>query len=177
MNKHLVALAKTAFVAVAAYAAFSTYSRVSPYSLVWNRTASIPLGVYLAKELRGSAIERGELGCFDYAAPDWARERHYFPDGFRLCKPVVGMPGDVIERDGATLRLRVQGADAVTVGTYASTDSRGRPMPQDALSTGAVPEGSLLLVAGAHANSLDSRYLGLIPARAVRLRLTPLLTW
>lgn len=178
MNPRLAVLAKTALVSAAAFSLFSLYSKHVPYSLVWNRTPSIPLGLYLAEEIQPGQLVRGELACFTYAPSAWAQERKYFPAGVLLCKPVMGMAGDLIQHDGNKLFVTPVGAvQPKLLGEYTQADSANRPLPQDALANGAIPENTFLMVAGAHANSLDSRYLGLIPAAQIQRRIHPLYTW
>jgi len=179
MNPRLLVLVKTAFVAFVAYSCFTTYSRVVPYSLVFNRTESIPIGLYWAEDIRASKLSRGDIACFPYATPDWAKDRRYLPDGLTVCKPVAGLPGDMVKREGNKLFVSYAETPQVSkmLGEYATHDSRKRPLPQDMLPMGAVPEGTLLMVAGAHANSLDSRYVGYIPAYTIQRRIHPIYTW
>lgn len=178
MNKHLRALGKTALVGAAAMAVFNVFTHLVPYSLVWNRTASVPLGLYLAEEVSGDELKRGELGCFAYHAPTWAKARQYFPDGFKLCKPVAGVAGDTYAvRDSLLMVRHKHTGHEVVAGELAKADSAGRVLPQNALDAAILQPGQLLLVAGAHANSLDSRYLGVIPTAHVKLRLYPIWTY
>ncbi len=158
--------------------AFTAYSRYVPYSLVWNRTASIPEGLYLAKERDvHEPLRRGDVACFRYVAPDWARERHYFPDWMRLCKPVAAVPGDEVSREGAQLYVTPVHGERTPSGELSPQDSRGRVLPQDQLPVGTVPSGHYVLLAPAKAKSFDSRYLGLIASERITVRLTPLYTF
>lgn len=178
MNPRLAVLAKTALVTAAAFSLFSLYSKNVPYSLAWNRTPSIPMGLYLTETITPTKLVRGDIACFEYAPPDWARQRKYFPAGVSLCKPVAGMAGDVVRHEGTKLFIKTAGdAEFKFLGDYAATDSVKRPLPQDALPEGAIPEGSFLMIAGRHPNSLDSRYLGLVPAASLKRRIHPLYTW
>lgn len=172
------ALFDTALAMMLAFLAFTIYSRYIPFSFVWNRTPSIPMGLYFAKERQGEAIERGQLACFAFKTPDWAQGRKYFPDGAKLCKPVVGMPGDTIVREGNEIQVRTPGGRVLTAGKLAATDSKGRPLPQDVLTPGqTIPFGMYLLAAPRHATSSDSRYLGLISLDRLSHRVWPLITY
>lgn len=178
MKKHIHALGKTALVGAAALALFNLFTHFVPYSLVWNRTASVPLGLYLAEEVTGDELQRGDLGCFAYQAPSWAKDRKYFPDGFKLCKPVAAVAGDTYALLNGKLMVRHQATGRELVaGEMAKADSAGRALPQNALDAAVLQPGQMLLVAGAHANSLDSRYLGVIATAQVKLRLYPLWTY
>lgn len=176
MNPRVAVLAKTALVAAAAFSLFSMYSRNVPYGLVWNRTPSIPMGLYWSEDVSAAQLRRGELACFPYESPAWARDRKYLPEGVSVCKPVAGLPGDVVRHAGKELFVSHDGATQ-KLGQYAAFDSAQRPLPQDMLSDGPVSPGSLLMVAGAHDNSLDSRYIGLIPAERIQRRIHPIYTW
>lgn len=178
MNPKLLVLAKTALVTAAAFSLFSLYSKHVPYSLVFNRTASIPVGVYWAEDVAPGELARGDLACFPYAPTAWSAERKYFPAGVLLCKPVAGLAGDIVQRTENKLLVTPAGATQTKLlGEYAQADSAGRPLPQDALSNGPIPEGKVLMIAGTYKNSLDSRYLGLIPAAQLKRRIHPLYTW
>lgn len=178
MNRRWLAFKKTALILGASWLAFSLYSAFCPYSVVWNRTASIPMGVYLAERVDPSMLAHDDAACFRYVAPSWAKDRHYFPDGFMLCKYVKGLPGDTVTVSGNTVQVHWAGQSQFRpTGTLAAEDSAQRPLPPDALATQVIPSGFLLLVAPAHPNSLDSRYLGLIPAAQVTTRIHPLITW
>lgn len=147
---------------------------VSPYSLAYNRTPSIPMGVYLTKRVTSDVLVPGDIGCFAYRAPEWAQDRSYFPSGMRLCKYVYGRPGTAVFRDGDALWVGERAGPPVA--HYSDADSKGRPLYQDALATGVVPAGTLLMLAPARKNSFDSRYLGYIPAEDVRTQAWPLWT-
>lgn len=158
--------------------AFTAYSRYVPYSLVWNRTPSIPEGLYLAKERNAhEPLARGEVVCFKYDAPHWARERRYFPEWMRLCKPVAAVPGDTVSREGSKLYVTPVYGERMAAGELSPEDSRGRPLPQDKVPEGIVPSGHYVLIAPAKAKSFDSRYLGLIASDRISLRLSPLYTF
>lgn len=137
------------------------YDRFVPYSIGWNTTASIPTGLYFAENYHGQAPKRGELLCFRYEVPTWAKGRGYAAPGQRFCKPVAGLPGDVLTQEGT--RLTVAHSDG-TSHSYQlrPQDSKGRELPQDALPSGPIAAGSYLLISDYKPNSLDSRYLGLI---------------
>ena len=165
------------FIALAASTvAIVCYVRFVPYSLAWNITASIPKGLYFSTEYDGKPLRHQQIACFDYRAPSWAAARHYFPENFQLCKYVYGVPGDVVSLQGKQVSVAVSEA-TVPGGTLAEHDSMGRPLPQDVVYRGAVPAGQYLLLAPQHANSLDSRYLGLIAQSRITRTLVPIVTW
>ena len=166
------------FIALAASTlAIVCYVRMVPYSLVWNITASIPKGLYFSTEYDGSRpLRHRQIACFDYRAPKWAEPRHYFPENFQLCKYVYALKGDVVSVSGKQLTVSDL-ETSVAGGVLAPADSRGRPLPQDVAITGIVPDGQYLMLAPEHANSLDSRYLGLVAQSRITRTIVPILTW
>lgn len=175
---YVKSLAKTLVCAAAAYAALTTAAKLNPYSVVYNRTASIPLGLYLVKEVSPKEVKLGDIGCFAYSAPAWAEGRNYFPPRFRLCKPVFAGPGEAVERKDGKLYVAKPGAPLQEVALYAKHDSKGRALSDMALpASSVVPIHHWLMLASEKPNSFDSRYLGYIPMRDVRYIATPLVVW
>lgn len=175
--RYLVALGKTAIVAAAALAAFTLVSSVNPYSLSYNISESIPKGLYLLKKAEPGEVKVGDIGCFLYSAPDWAKDRNYFPPRFKLCKPVFAGTGAQLEVREGSLYVAQPGQSSTKVASFNAADSLGRPLPPALASTQSVPQGYFLMLAPVHNNSLDSRYLGLILVNAVRFKAHPLITW
>ena len=93
-------------------------------SLVWNASASAPLGLYGVA--RDQAVLRGDLLLVE--PPDAARrlasERGYLPADVPLVKRVAALPGDTV--CGAGLAITINGRQVVE---RLSADSRGRPLP------------------------------------------------
>lgn len=172
VKAYLLSAAKVGICAAAAYSVFGLFTDRFPYSVVYNRSASIPLGLYLLKSVSPAEVKKGDIGCFTYEAPQWAQERKYFPPGYRLCKPVLAGPGTSYSiQDG---RLHVDGKD---VGGFAPKDLNGRTLPVALDAQGLVPQNSWMMIASEHDNSFDSRYLGLIGMHRVNYVATPIFTW
>lgn len=139
--------------------------------LVWNVSASVPLGIYRIEPDRRPRV--GELAAVR-PSPALARlmaKRRYVEQGALLVKPVAAISGAQVCRQG----------DAVTIdGTRAATaldqDRAGRDLPRwsgcQSLATGEY----FLLAPGVRA-SFDSRYFGPVAAGAVLGRATPLWVW
>lgn len=176
--KRLKPVGKAAFVGVATLMLLRTISAVSPYSLVYNVTPSIPKGFYKATVVKPTELVRGDLACFPYSAPQWAKDRAYLPEGMELCKPLVGLPGDRIEREGDRIFLITpQSTKRQLLATVSPVDSKGRAMPLDALPEGTLSATQFVFISNRVPNSYDSRYYGVIPTHIVRTRITPLYTW
>lgn len=146
---------------------------LQPYSLVWNRTASLPTGLYLAQEIKGTSVNRGDLACFPYVSPTWAKPRRYFVEGLRLCKVVTGLPGDFLRHEGEQWIVESPQKARHNVGALLPFDAQGRSLPAHALTEGSVPEGQLILIAPPQ-NSLDSRYLGPISQANITTKIRPI---
>ena len=139
--------------------------------IVWNATASAPLGFY-----RIEAPARPHDGDLLLLRPDSASAtlyaaRGYLPRGVPLLKPVAATAGvRVCERDGRVL------IDGTAVALALATDGRGRPMMA---WTGCrkLADGELFVLNAAVPTSLDGRYFGPSPITAVIGRAVPLWTW
>jgi conjugative transfer signal peptidase TraF len=133
----------------------------------WNSSASAaPIGFYLRSAphpKRGQLVEV----CLPPEWADFAMARGYIrrswrcPDGSEaLGKIVIGMPGDTLWIDPATVQAH---------------DSLGRPLPHNSrfqhLGAGQI------WVYGSAAKSFDSRYFGAVPMANVIANLTPIWTW
>ena len=92
--------------------------------LIWNRTPSLPEGLYWLS--RGSAAAPGKLVAFPVPADVAAlvRDRQYLPPGAVLVKSVVATAGDWVCTRGGTLSVNGQ-----ELGAVLTEDSAGRPLP------------------------------------------------
>ena len=150
---------------------------VLPYSLSYNHTASLPQGFYLSEKPNLAQLQPGDLVCFKRVLPQWAQGRkNYGVEGIDLCKAIVGVPGDQVERL-ANGRIQVSGNRGTRDGgTVAAQDSRGQPMYGAELPS-VIPADHYYVAIPRLQTSLDSRYLGLIPAQNISRKVRPLLTW
>lgn len=137
--------------------------------LVWNASASAPIGLY-----RLSAVSHPAVGTLVVIVPPMSLarfldERRYLPIGVPLLKHVAAQPGARICRFGARVTI-----DGHVAAAALSRDSRGRPLPAwQGCRTIASGE---LFVLNAAADSMDGRYFGPIPASGLIGRATPILT-
>jgi conjugative transfer signal peptidase TraF len=157
-----LALALTAFGILATSA-----SAIPSRRLVWNASASAPIGLYLRVDGRP---ERGDLVLA--WAPVWARrladERHYLPLSVPLLKRIAATSGDVI---CATARDVIINGDAVA--QRLDSDASGRALP---LWTGCrkLSAGEFLLLMADVPDSFDGRYFGVTERPEIIGRLVPL---
>jgi conjugative transfer signal peptidase TraF len=167
---------KKTYVVAAAIAAVVLALAVSPVKPAWNKTASLPLGLYLSFAHDGNTpLARGDLACVSYERPKWATGEYLYP-GELLCKRVMGVPGDVLNtRDDATNEVCHEGM-CEDVGKPLSHDSSGRPLQHLTWKTDVIPVGMYYLGSTRRLNSMDSRYLGLMPQSRIVKTLRPVWT-
>lgn len=137
--------------------------------LIWNASASAPVGLY-----RLSAISHPAVGTLVAITPPnrlarFLDRRRYLPIGVPLLKHVAARAGARVCRFGARVTIDRRVA-AIALGR----DSRGRPLPTWR-GCRTVEPGKLFVLNGA-ADSMDGRYFGPIPASGLIGRATPILT-
>lgn len=122
--------------------------------LLWNRTESVPPGLYVVSAPEGP-IRRGQLVAY-LPAPheaDWLEERSALGPGWPLIKRVAGLEGDEICHHEDSLLINQRSAAQLL-----DKDLEGRPLPRPRGCQRLGP-GELLLLAD-HPRSLDGRYFG-----------------
>ena len=138
--------------------------------LVWNASASVPIGFYTIAP--ADRIEVPDLVAVLPPEPvaDFMVHRGYIARDVPLLKHVVGLPGQRVCRDGHAITV-----DAVPLGEARDRDSQGRDLP---VWQGCriIAEGEVFLMNLDVSDSLDGRYFGPLPASTVIGRATPLFT-
>ena len=142
----------------------------TPLRLVWNASASVPIGLYDLDPPRHLAV--GDLVAVmpDKPLADFMVERGYIGRGVPLLKRVLGLPGQRVCRSGATITV-----DNVEMGDALERDRMGRDLP---VWQGCriIRDGELFLMNWEIRDSLDGRYFGPVPASSVIGRALPLWT-
>jgi conjugative transfer signal peptidase TraF len=135
--------------------------------LAWNRTPSLPIGIYSSGIVNGSP-RRGQIVAIH--APESVRDlvvaRGYLKPGEQLFKRIVGAPGDRVCLSGS--RYEVNGN---VIGPIFAADREGLPLPSFAFC-GTVPADTYWLGTPSP-RSFDSRYFGPVPGAAVLSVLEP----
>ncbi|QOG06378.1 S26 family signal peptidase [Aureimonas sp. OT7] len=141
-----------------------------PAKLIWNTTASAPVGFYTVAP--ADRIEVPELVAVMPPEPLalFMVERGYVARGVPLLKRVLGLPGQRVCRVRSTITV-----DDVEMGDALERDSLGRDLPvwQGCRVIG---DGELFFMNWDVRDSLDGRYFGPIPADSVIGRAVPLWT-
>lgn len=121
--------------------------------LVWNASASAPIGLY---RVGGADLTTGDMVIAWPPADssNFAARRHYLPANVPLVKRVAAEPGDTICALGATIFVNGR-----RVAERLVRDGAGRPMPW---WTGCVTlrRGALFLLMTDSPASFDGRYFG-----------------
>ena len=129
--------------------------------LLWNASASAPIGLYLIEAI--TFPRRGELVVV--RPPDdlavYLAARGYLPTGVPLLKHVAAINGSRICRSENLITV-----DGMPVARALPRDRHGRPLP---VWSGCqiVRQGQVLLLNGERRDSLDGRYFGVLPSSAV----------
>lgn len=143
--------------------------------MIWNASASVPVGLYRIVSLDVSEGDRLEVTDLAVVMPPddlagFLAERSYLPRGLPLLKRVLALSGTTVCRTGAEIT-----AYGMTYGQARERDGQGRPLP--------VWQGCRTLRAGEaffmnwdSPDSFDSRYFGPLPLTTVVGRAIPLWT-
>ncbi|RVG68731.1 S26 family signal peptidase [Sinorhizobium meliloti] len=141
-----------------------------PTKLLWNATASAPVGFYTIAP--ADRIEVPELVAVRPPEPlaGFMVGRGYIARGVLLLKRVVGLPGQQVCRTGRAITV-----DGAEMGDALDQDRIGRALPVWQ-GCRVVANGQLFLMNWDIRDSLDGRYFGPIPASSVIGRALPLWT-
>ena len=144
-------------------------SAIPSRRLVWNASASAPIGLYWRVDGRPAP---GDLVLA--WAPLWARrvaaERQYLPSAVPLVKRVVAVDGDTVCAMGDAIDINGE-----TVAHRLAFDRMRRPMPR---WTGCqtLGPGEVFLLMGDVPDSFDGRYFGISDGHDINGLLVPLWT-
>lgn len=123
--------------------------------LVWNHSASAPVGLYLVSP--GATLVPGDMVIAWPPEParSLAARRHYLPSGVPLVKRVAGAAGDTVCAHGDTVTI-----DGQTVARRLAADPSGRPLPrwEGCLR---LRQGNYFLLITRRTDSFDGRYFGM----------------
>jgi conjugative transfer signal peptidase TraF len=157
-----------AFVAVCAIA--TTFASGREPLLVWNASASAPIGLYAVRPLGALSIADLVVARPPEHLAEWLAARGYLPKGALLIKRVAALPGQKVCR--ANLTISVNGS---VVAEANARDHAGRDLPRWSGCFTLRP-GDVFLLNWDHPASLDGRYFGALPVDAVVGRAQPIWT-
>jgi conjugative transfer signal peptidase TraF len=129
--------------------------------LIWNATASMPVGLYL--RIPAGTLARNALVIVmpSFQVAQFAAKRGYLPLRVPLLKHVAAAAGDTVCNYQGSITI-----DGKGVARALSQDSRGRPMPrwQGCVTLGF---GTVFLLNPTVPTSFDSRYFGPVPTQSI----------
>jgi len=138
--------------------------------LVWNASASVPVGFYAI-----TPITRPEVGDLVAVRPPdalgrWLVENRYLGPDTPLLKRVAALPGSKVCREGTTINV-----DGHAIAEAQLRDRLGRPLPVWR-GCRTLRDGEVFLLNADHPGSLDGRYFGPLDAYTIIGRATPIWT-
>lgn len=136
--------------------------------LLWNHSASAPIGLYLVSP--GAPLVPGDMVVAWPPRPAraLAASRHYLPAGVPLVKRVVGGAGDTVCARGDTVML-----DGTVIARRLAADPSGRPLPHWE-GCMRLRQGSYFLLMTLRPDSFDGRYFGATQERDIIGKARPL---
>ena len=120
--------------------------------LIWNRTASAPLGLYW---LNDGPYAIGDWAIVSAKSDEglWAEDQGFIGIGWPLIKRISGISGDEICRHETTIFLNQK-----SVANAHEVDAKGRALPN--WSGCLVLQNHQVFLLNSHPDSLDGRYFG-----------------
>jgi conjugative transfer signal peptidase TraF len=141
-----------------------------PIKLIWNASASAPIGLYTID--LDEPFEIGDLVAVKASEPlaSFLADRGYLPRGVPLMKRIVAALGQIVCRSNLTISV-----DGVEAGRALERDRAGRGLP---VWQGCrrIATGEVFLMNRQVRDSLDGRYFGLTSTSQIIGRATPLWT-
>jgi conjugative transfer signal peptidase TraF len=138
--------------------------------VVWNASASVPIGLYAI-----TPIARPDIGDLVAVRPPeplghWLIVNGYLGPDTPLLKRVAALPGSEVCREGTTITV-----DGAAVAEARERDRLGRPLPAWR-GCRTLRDGEVFLLNADHPASLDGRYFGPLHAVTIIGRATPIWT-
>ena len=139
--------------------------------LVWNASASLPVGLYRVRSADRLSVGEIALARTPAALSPIFAERSYLPEGVPLLKRIAALPGGSVCREGLQITI-----DGVAAGLARERDLLGRALPvwQGCQQLGS---GEVFLMNRDVPDSLDGRYFGAVPVASIIGRAEPLWTF
>jgi conjugative transfer signal peptidase TraF len=138
--------------------------------LVWNVSASVPIGLYLVTPPDRLRVTDLVVVEPPREVADFLAERSYLPRSVPLLKRVLALPRQTVCRRNLTIIV-----DGIEVGAARESDHLERALP---VWQGCrlIADDMIFVMNWQSPNSLDGRYFGPIPITSVVGRATPLWT-
>ena len=141
-----------------------------PTKLVWNASASVPIGLYAVRPINRLAIPDLVVAMPPGNLARFLVERRYLGRGVPLIKHVAALPGQTVCRNGDTITV-----DGNLIATARERDRLGRALPVWRGCRTLGNDAVFLLNSGVP-DSMDGRYFGPLPCETIIGRATPIWT-
>jgi conjugative transfer signal peptidase TraF len=139
--------------------------------LVWNASASVPIGLYRVQPADQLIVTSLVIALPPEPLATLLAEADYLPRGVPLIKRVLALPRQTVCRKGLLITV-----DGIEMGAARERDRRGRPLTSWQ-GCRLVAHGEVFLMNWDEPASLDGRYFGPIPMTAIIGRAEPLWTF
>jgi len=138
--------------------------------LIWNGSASVPIGLYNLRPAGRLQIAELVVVRPPNALAQFLASRRYLPEGALMLKQVLALPGQIVCRNVRTITV-----DGIATGEALDHDARGRPLP---VWQGCqrIAKSEVFLMNWKSKVSLDGRYFGPLPMTSVIGRADPFWT-
>lgn len=142
-----------------------------PLRLVWNASASVPVGLYRIEPPASIGVGDLVLVRPSPALEALMAERRYVEYGVPLLKPVAAVAGATVCRTKLSVTI-----DGHAAAPALPNDRLGRPLPRWS-GCRRLRADEFFLIAPASAASFDSRYFGPVTRTQIIGRAMPVWTW
>lgn len=138
--------------------------------LVWNASASVPIGLYKVSPAAHLSVTDLVVALPPTPLATMLADEGYLPRGLPLIKRVLALPGQTVCRTGVFVTV-----DGIVMGSAREKDRNGRKLPVWQGCRVVAPE-HVFLMNWDEPSSFDGRYFGMLPIHAVLGRAEPLWT-
>ena len=138
--------------------------------LVWNASASVPIGLYQVTPAAHLTVTDLVVALPPALLDAMLADEGYLPRGVPLIKRVLALPGQTICRTGGFVTV-----DRILMGSAREKDRNRHPLPSWQ-GCRVVATDHVFLMNWDEPNSLDGRYFGTLPLASVVGRAEPLWT-
>lgn len=142
----------------------------APTRIVWNATASVPIGLYSARPVAQPKLGQLVLVRPPAVLASFLAERRYIGLGTPLLKTVAALPGQTVCRRGLMITV-----DGSTIGAARERDRFHRQLPRWN-GCRELKSNQVFLMNSASQDSMDGRYFGPLPSVSIVAQATPIWT-
>lgn len=132
-----------------------------PIRLVWNASASVPIGLYAIRPIKRLEVAKLVLARPPEPLAAFLADGGYVPRGVPLLKRIAALPGQTVCREGRDVTV-----DGAVLAVARERDRLGRPLPHWS-GCRTLGDGDVFLMNWDEPSSLDGRYFGPLPASSI----------